>query len=250
MSSVKHVAILAYGPSLHQYVDLAKALGSRRAFADEVWGINAVASVLDCDRAFHMDDVRIQEIRAEAAPDSNVANMLAWLKTAKGPIYTSREHEDYPGLVAYPLERVLNATGGGVRYFNSTPAYAIALAIAEGIEAISLFGLDYTYANAHDAEKGRACVEFWLGVAYARGVDIRVSSVSSLMDSCEPDEVMLYGYGRFGSLTPKFEQRADGSLAVDLVENAELPSADEIEAAYDHSRHPSPLVSGVTQPKE
>src|SRR6185312_12637833 len=101
----------------------------RHVVAGEVWGINAVASVLRCDRAFHMDDVRIQEVRAKANPDGPIRQMLEWLKTAPGPIYTSRAHPDYPGLVDFPLEAVLNATGG-FPYFNSTPAYAIALAIA------------------------------------------------------------------------------------------------------------------------
>lgn len=247
MSPPNHVAIVAYGPSMHQYVALAKAMGSRRAFCDEVWGVNAVGSVLHCDRVFHMDDVRIQEIRAAAEPDSNIAHMLAWLKTAPGPIYTSRAHPDYPGLVDFPLESVVNATGG-MPYFNSTPAYAVALAIAEGVKVLSLFGLDYTYANAHDAERGRACVEFWLGRAHALGIDIRVSDRSSLLDSCDADR--LYGYGRFSSITPNFTQRPDGSIAVEMAENADLPSAADIERAYDHSRHPSPLVSGVTQPKE
>jgi hypothetical protein len=50
-------------------------------------------------------------------------------------------------------------------YFNSTAAYAVAYAIHMGVKKISVFGMDFTYPNAHDAEKGRACVEFWLGIA-------------------------------------------------------------------------------------
>lgn len=259
MTAPRHIAILAYGPSLQQYVELTKALGGREAFCDEVWAVNAIGSVLNCDRVFHMDDVRIQEIRVAAQPDSNIAAMLAWLKKTKTPVYTSRAHAAYAALVEYPLEHVLNLAGG-MAYFNSTPAYAVALALAElaAVRAtsdpkaglvLSLFGLDYTYANAHDAEKGRACIEFWLGRAHAMGVDVRVSSHSSLLDACEA-EPPLYGYGRFGSRDVAFGKKPDGSIAVSFADRATMPTADEIEAAYDHSRHPSPLAGNVTQQKE
>ena len=103
----RHVVILGLGPSLEHYVDNVKRLGGRHAFADEVWGINAVGGVLQCDRIFHMDDVRVQEARAAAAPESNIAHMLAWMRRHPGPIMTSQvpEPNDYPGLVAFPLSR-------------------------------------------------------------------------------------------------------------------------------------------------
>lgn len=238
----KHIALLAYGPSLHQYVSLANGLGGREALADQVWAVNGVGSTMGCDAVFHMDDVRIQEIRAAADPEGNIAAMLAWLKRAKKPVFTSRAHPDYPALIEYPLEAVLNATGG-VPYFNSTPAYAIGLALAlyGGDLILSLFGLDYTYANAHHAEKGRACIEYWLGRACALGADVRISDRSSLLDSCEP--FTLYGYAPLGSYAPQLSRRADGSVKVAFEERLALPSAEEIERAYDHSRHPSPLVA-------
>jgi hypothetical protein len=102
LSVPDHVVILGLGPSLEAYVDLAKRAGGRRALSDEVWGINQAADVVRCDRAFHMDDVRIQMLRAEAAPDSNIARMLEWLRKHPGPIYTSRPHPDFPGTVWYP----------------------------------------------------------------------------------------------------------------------------------------------------
>jgi hypothetical protein len=43
----------------------------------------------------------------------------------------------------------------GIAYFNNTAAYAVAYAVHIGVKKITLFGCDYTYPNAHDAEKGR-----------------------------------------------------------------------------------------------
>lgn len=228
----EHVAILGLGPSVTQFLEIAKRAGGRHA--DEVWGINALGDVFNCDRVFHMDDVRIQEARAAAKPDGNIAAMLRWLKKHPGPIYTSRTHEDYPGLVPFPLEDVLNQFGHG--YFNSTAAYALAYAVHIGVKKVSLYGFDFTYPNAHHAEKGRACVEFWLGIASARGIEIAIPHVSSLMDACEP-EGRLYGYDTVDVHIERGEK-----VSVTFTEKAQVATAEEIEARYDHTAHPNPLV--------
>lgn len=236
----RHVAILGLGPSLESYVDVVKRMGARRAFADEVWALNAAADVIQCDRVFHMDDVRVQEIRAAAAPASNIAAMLTWLKTHPGPIYTSVAHPAYPGTVAFPLEAVMNALNAP-GYFNSTAAYAVAFAIAIGVERITLFGFDFTYPNAHQAEQGRGCVEFYLGMAKARGIEIGLPDSTSLMDGCLTRDARFYGYD---GMTIASAYDADGAVALTFTAR-DLPTAAEVEARYDHSRHPNPLVEGA-----
>jgi hypothetical protein len=226
----KHVAILGLGPSLDQYTDLVKRKGSRHKFCDELWAINALGDVFGCDLVFHMDDVRIQMIRAEAAPDSNIAAMVEWLKTSKVPVVTSRGHPDFPALVEFPLEEVLNNLGHD--YFNNTAAYAVAFAIHTGATQISLFGMDYTYPNVHDAEKGRACVEFWLGVAHQRGIKIKLPETTTLMDSMYPSAARLYGYD---TLDVVFDVQEDGYLKLQMTPRDKLPTAEQIEKNYDHS---------------
>lgn len=232
------VAILGLGPSLRSYTRNIGHLGSRKKLADETWGINAVLDMIQCDRGFHMDDVRIQELRAEADPNGNIAAMLPWLRTHPGPIYTSRPHPDYPGLVAYPLADVLNACDGQ-RYFNSTAAYAVAFAIHLGVREIQLYGFDFTYPNSHKAEKGRACVEFWLGFARARGIDLQFPADTIMLDACEPGRARFYGYDTVDLLI----SGEAGKERVKLKPRDDIPTADEIEARYDHSQHPSPLVT-------
>ena len=234
----KHVAILGLGPSLNQYLEITKRLGGRSRFCDEVWTINALGDVFAGDLVFHMDDVRIQEIRAKALPQSNIASLVQWLKHHPGPVITSRAHPDYPGLVEFPLQDVLNDLGHD--YFNSTAAYAIAFAIHIGVEKISVFGMDFTYPNAHDAEKGRACVEFWLGVATARGIKISLPKTTTLMDAMHTRAARLYGYD---TQEVSFIMQPDGQIKLDFTERDTLPTAAEIEAAYDHSAHPNALVS-------
>lgn len=244
----KHVAIVGLGPSCSQYLKIIRGLGGRHKFCDETWVINALGSVFVHDRVFHMDDVRIQQIRAEAAPDSNIAAMLQWLRRHPGPIITSRAHPDYPGLVEFPLEDVVNDQP--FAYFNSTAAYAIAYAVYNRVAKLSIFGMDFTYADAHDAEKGRACVEYWLGMAVERGIELAVPKTTSLLDACNSQAQRFYGYD---TLDLKIERQPAGEqggarIGITFTERAleQLPSAAQIEAAYDHSQHPSPLVENGT----
>lgn len=236
-----HVAIVGLGPSCREFFELTRRLGGVSGYCNEVWAINAIGDVLHSDRVFHMDDLRIQEARAVERPDSNIAVMVQWLKSHRGPVYTSVVRDGYPGLVAFPLQDVLNGrydTNGGAPYFNSTAAYAIAYAVHIGVKRISLFGMDYTLANAHQAEKGRACCEFWLGIAAARGIEITVPETSSLMDACEPDALRLYGYDCVNVTL----RDSEAGVEVLFEDREQIPSAAEIEARYDHKQHPNPLV--------
>lgn len=229
-----HVALIGLGPTAREFISTVGPMGGISAFCDEVWGINQAGNIFPCDRVFHMDDVRIQEARAADKPNGAIAGMLRWMKGYARPVYTSRAHPDYPCLQEYPLEDVLNDLG--YCYFNSTSAYAVAYAVHKRVTKLSLFGLDFTYANVYQAEKGRACVEFWLGHAAARGIQISMPHETSLLDACEPEK--FYG---FDTREVVIEQGA-GRYAVSFKERAEWPTADEIEARYDHSRHPNPLV--------
>lgn len=236
-----HVAIVGLGPSCASFFELTRRLGGVSAYCDEVWGINAIGDVLRCDRVFHMDDVAVQELRAAAKPDTNIAAMVRWLKTHPGPVYTSVVREGYPGLVAFPLEDVLNRnaeTNGGAPYFNSTAAYAVAFAVHLGVKRISLFGIDYTLPDRHKGEKGRACVEFWLGIAAARGIQLTVPDTSTVLDACAKEEERLYGYD---GVDVVLRDREDGTVAVTMTPRA-LPTAEDIEHRYDHTRHPNRLV--------
>lgn len=234
----RHVAILGMGPSITDFLEITKRNGGRGRYCDEVWAINALGDVFACDRVFHMDDVRIQEIRAAAAPESNIAALLLWLKKHPGPIVTSRAHPDYPGLVEFPLQDVFHRFG--YAYFNSTAAYAVAYACHIGVKKLSLFGMDFTYPNAHHAERGRACVEFWLGIAAGLGIEIAIPRRSTLMDALEPQAGRLYGYD---TLDVHLAIDSGGRRRVSFTAKEQLPTADEIEARYDHNQHPNALVS-------
>ena len=187
------VAIVAMGRSFKTYVQLVCNLGRRGRAADEVWAINAMGGVIQHDRLFVMDDMR--EVLAPLArkePTSMPAGLLEMLGNHPGPVYTSKVYEEYPCTVEYPLEDVINAVGNV--YFNTSVAYAVALAIHLKVKEIGLYGCDFTYPDLHVAESGRSCVEFLIGVAGTYGAKIVVAGDSTLMDSSMTVNQKLYGY--------------------------------------------------------
>lgn len=226
------VAIVAMGPSCHTYLSLCSQGGDRHRLANETWVINAMGGVLAHDRVFHMDDMRLQELRAAANPKSNVAGLANWLRTHPGPIYTSRKYPEFPGAVEFPLAEVMTETGHG--YFNNTVAYALAYALylrkTQGNpRRLELYGIDFSYPDRHKREKGRACVEFWLGLCSAAGIDINIAKDSMLMDAAVPDEERMYGYDAY---TLGIEMKDDGFHITKT--DKPLPSVEEIERRYSH----------------
>ena len=231
------VAIIAMGESKGAYLTHAAAVGDRRLMVDETWTINAMASVIQADRIFHMDDLRIQEARADYKPNGPsqtvmVRGMLDAFKRATAPIYTSRAHPDYPNTRDFPLEWVANKTGQ--IYFNGTVPYAVAFAIALGVKRLYIFGCDYSYAdNPHKREKGRACLEFWIGLATGKGMQVFVPTESQLIDACDTGpNARIYGYD-----TEWIEvEQAGGNYTIKRTERKpeEIPSAAEMERRYSH----------------
>jgi hypothetical protein len=237
----EHVVLLALGPSSMGWNRVAEMHGGRRHFCDEVWTVNTYGDVFAHDMLWHMDDVRIQEARAQAG-NAKIGKMLAWMKTHDKPIMTSRAHPDYPALREFPLEDVLNALG--IPYFNGTTAYAIAYAIYSGVKKLTLFGLDFTYPNAHDAEKGRGCVEFWCGQAMARGMEIAAADISTILDANMNTADRLYGYD---TLDVDIKVGPDGRAKVSMTEKPIIASAQDIEARYDHTHRPDLSDTKVVQ---
>ena len=185
----KTVAIVGMGSSWFDY-NLAKSHGTH---FDEVWAINAVASVIFHDRVFMMDPPsRFLETDDAGGQTDSMAKLLL---EHEGPIYTCELDDRCPGLVSYPLKEVIEQTN--CFYLNNTVAYAIAFAFWNEVANLKMFGVDFSYrGNMHFAEAGRACCEFWLSKCISNGMQIEVAHSSGLLDIDVPAEQKLYGYHR------------------------------------------------------
>jgi len=222
------VAIVAAGESNAAY--LRSSIHNGGPEPDQVWAINVMGSIIKHDLLFHMDDIRVQEERAKLKP--NLARWLEWMKHHNVPIVTCRAFEDYPATVEYPLEDVLNDIK--LPYINSTSAYALLYAIWLRIPAIGLFGMDFSYADQHKAEKGRACVEFWIRYAMDRGLTVFVPDQSPILDSCE--RAGHWGFANFlyGYDGEDLELDPDGTDRWKLTRTPRntLPTAEAMEERY------------------
>ena len=92
------------------------------------------------------------------------------LESLHVPVYTLHDLPTVTRTVPYPLAEIL--AWAPRRYFACTMAYQIALALSEHADAVSLYGLPLTYAR--EALIERPCVEWWLGYAEGRGVQVSV----------------------------------------------------------------------------
>lgn len=188
----KSVAIVAMGASNASYTGLVGSYGHRHAVAEETWGINSIGACLLTDRMFVMQDIK-HNIAKEAETRKVAQGVLKWLPDYTGPVYTTTAYPEWPCLVEYPTEEVLNALGGPP-YLNNSVAYAIAYAMFIGVKEIFLFGADFTYADNHAAESGRGCCEYLIGMGVARGIKFGIPPTSTLIDAQVPEERKLYGY--------------------------------------------------------
>ena len=140
-----------------------------------------------------MDDLRYYEdLEEKKNPD--------FMKT-KIPVFTSKAYPEYPFMVDYPLEKVLDFHKIG--YFSETIAYAVAFAIMCEVKELHFYGTDYlTFEQYEQGNRGdeigtRAGTEFWCGVAHARGVKLLRHTNSEFLkpQNSNPDIMdNFYGY--------------------------------------------------------
>lgn len=139
----------------------------------------------------------------------------AWLARCGIPVYMVEREPSIPTAVRYPLEAVI-ASVAGIDYFTSTVAFMLGeairvidlqveaelreldhaavagngggatfadlrarLATAYGRRAIGIYGIDLIVGTEYDYQK--ACVEFLLGIAQARGITVHIPPQAALL---------------------------------------------------------------------
>lgn len=151
------------------------------------------------------------------------------------PIYMQDEYPEVPSSAKYPLDEICDELLGGlkriipkdvrkkhkrreaaVRYFTSSVAYAIALAIYQGYERIELYGVEMSTETEYTRQ--RDGVTFWAGIALGRGIEFVVHKKSTLFKS------LLYGYEGDVVINRQEFEAMDGSLQKALKE-AELKAS-------------------------
>jgi len=94
--------------------------------------------------------------------------------------------------IPYPIEEVKKEFSPyrlNVDYFSCGVCYAIALAIYQRATRIDLWGMFIAATEEYAYQKPG--IEFWIGVAIGRGIDVRIHGKSHLLVNREG---YLYGY--------------------------------------------------------
>jgi hypothetical protein len=100
------------------------------------------------------------------------------------PIYMQERNPEIPMSVRFPKEKIMAEFGS---YFTNSISWEIAMAIMEGFKKIYLFGIDMATHSEYHYE--RPSVEYFLGWAKGRGIDIMIPQKSDLLKT-----LWLYPY--------------------------------------------------------
>jgi len=145
--------------------------------AYEVWGLNNMFSneyLRDADgKLLAHAWFDLHEWVAQSASD------IQGIESCPVPIYLCGDDADrVPNGIRYPIDEVRAALPFAEDYYTCTFAYQIALALCLGYQTIGLYGIELAWGREGLIEK--PCVEYWIGVAQARGVTIEKPAESVL----------------------------------------------------------------------
>lgn len=187
-SPLRRVDILAMGESSLEFVHNCYHQGPRKP-DHEVWTINSGPLAFAYDKVWNMHDLD------ELAKVEDHVNYKELYRTIEKPLITVKALEELPTSLEFPLAEFIEEFG--CLYTATAVCYMIAGALMCGVKELGIWGADYNYKDKGSFEKGRGSVEFWLGVAHARGVKLQPAQSSTLMDMCYrvPECKGSVGYG-------------------------------------------------------
>jgi len=143
----------------------------------EIWSLNYIYKIIRKLPNGRWD--RWFDIHEKTRKDQQHRQELAKMNC---PVYVTQQW-DIPNAVLYPMEEIKREFFANVnreQFFTSSIPYMIALALYEGFDEISLYGINQ--ATKTEYEKHIQCTAFWLGIALGRGVRVEVQKHSSLLN--------------------------------------------------------------------
>ena len=185
-------------------VGLSSSTHSQAPFGDadwEMWGLPwDIESRYMFDRHFEMHDRNLLEL-----PEALRATDY-WTELARFPkVYMQQHYADIPGSIEYPLDALKETVFKGFSrwdqddWYNSSPAYMIALAIHEGATTIGLWGIDVLDDSEFAYES--PCLEYLIGIARGRGIEVIIPEGPTHLNKFRGTGIKL------GTLEPVYNKR-------------------------------------------
>lgn len=170
----------------------------------EIWGLPWDAEGSSrMHRHFEMHNRELLE-RPEARRQADYWEHLAQLEC----VYMQQHWDDVPGSVPFPLDDVQqNVFRDFPRgswdeqkdWYNSSPAYMLALAIHEGAETIGLWGIDVRDDSEFAYES--PCLEYLIGLAVGRGIEVIIPEGPTHLNIFRGEGIKL------GEMMPVYKKR-------------------------------------------
>jgi hypothetical protein len=140
----------------------------------------------------HMELHRLADIGSGwDMPDDKKADLrdkyIAFLADCTKPVYVQGKPEQLPNATPYPLDKIIERFPR--KYFTSTIAYMMALAIMENVDEIGLWGVDMAL-NSERYSHQRACLEYFVGIMDGMGMPVHIPAECDLLKARD-----LYGFG-------------------------------------------------------
>lgn len=146
----------------------------------ETWGLNALILKRPVKRLFLMHDLDLF-LEKDIFQMKEVVEEVNKLGT---PVMTLKKYSFLPSSIEYPLSEIHS------KYFTNSFAYMIAYAICERATSIDLYGIPLVLKDEYRDQ--RACVEYWLGYARGKGIEVTIFGGSTLFT--HGVHAGLYGY--------------------------------------------------------
>lgn len=176
MEQLQYITILGTGATLARCPE-------KKIEGGEYWGCNDTYRKVkvDLDKLFIINDLYLTQYNKNK-------NLVKEINRKKFPVYTLGKYDDLKNNVQYPMQKILKEFKMG--YFLNSISYMLALAIMKKPKCIGMFGVDMSFGtNIEYMRNEKSCIEFWLGIATGRGIEVHIPQESTIMKR--------QGYGAF-----------------------------------------------------
>ncbi len=159
----------------------------------EIWtcgGIFAVAPRIDRHFEIH-DKAETCKGWGEPAEEEAQRNVYwNWLAGQGDKVFLKTILPETPNATPFPIDALCQMFPD--KYFTNSVSYMIALAIAEGVDEIGLWGIDMALGGDGESDeygRQRPSVEYYLGIATGMGIAVHLPPETTLLQSRK-----LYGF--------------------------------------------------------
>jgi hypothetical protein len=159
----------------------------------EIWTCGGVYSVAPrITRHFEIHD-KAETCKGWGDPATEAAQRnvyWSWIAQQGPKVFLKDVLPETPNATAFPIEALCQLFPD--KYFTSSISYMIALAIAEGVDEIGLWGIDMALTGDGEADeygRQRPSVEYYLGIAAGQGIHVHLPPETTLLRSRK-----LYGF--------------------------------------------------------